>query len=207
MAPSSVIQNVTQLSLPHTTTHPHTLLSGGTIPSDRAAVRSPGAAPGRWCSAPPPPPALGGGDDDLTDWLTCSLSSSGDESITALTLCWLLALSSLSGSGGRGGAARRLMEFLVGVRRMRIEARRYSAGPMRLITGGRKGRVEASAAGTEMGSRGRIGRGGRRRRPRTGATTRQMPPHHSVFRRESSAPLLPPPVAVDHRGPCPGRRL
>lgn len=55
MAPSSVIQNVTQLSLPHTTTHPHTLLSGGTIPSDQAAVRSPGAAPGRWCSAPPPP--------------------------------------------------------------------------------------------------------------------------------------------------------
>ena len=49
--------------------------------------------------------------------------------------------------GRRGGGAGRLTEFLAGVGRMSIKARRYKAGWTRLSAGGRKRRVPALAAG------------------------------------------------------------
>jgi hypothetical protein len=58
------------------------------------------------------------------------------------------------GGRGRGGAARRLEGFLVGVRRTKIEAGRYKAGWMRLSAGGRKRGTAASVARTRMGSQG-----------------------------------------------------
>ncbi len=51
--------------------------------------------------------------------------------------------------------ARGLVGFLVGVRRMKIEAGRYKAGWMRLSAGGRKRRAAALVAGTRTGSQGR----------------------------------------------------
>jgi hypothetical protein len=43
-------------------------------------------------------------DDDDTDWVARSLSSSGDGSLVASTLLWLLALlSPWGGEGGGGG--------------------------------------------------------------------------------------------------------
>jgi hypothetical protein len=89
------------------------------------------------CSATPPPPVVGGGDDDDVEWVACGLLSSDDESIVALTLRWSSALLSLS--GGDGGGAGRLAEFLAGVRRTSIKAGRYKAGWTRLSAGGRRG--------------------------------------------------------------------
>ena len=57
--------------------------------------------------------------------------------------------------GGRGrGVLRRLVGFLAGVRRTKIEARRYKAGSMKLSVGGRKRGAAAFVAGTRMGSQG-----------------------------------------------------
>jgi hypothetical protein len=57
--------------------------------------------------------------------------------------------------GGRGrGVLRRLVGFLAGVRRTKIEARRYKMGSMKLSVGGRKRGVAALVAGTRMGSQG-----------------------------------------------------
>ena len=55
-----------------------------------------------------------------------------------------------------GGAARRLVEFLAGVRMAMIKIRRYRVGRAwtRLSAGGRKRRTAALAAGTGTGSRG-----------------------------------------------------
>ena len=129
---------------------------------------------------PPPPPWAAGTKTSRTGWpAACHPPAMGPSRRRHCAGCWHRRRCRGRGGGG-GGAARRLMEFLA--------ARRYSAGQMRLITGGRKRRVAASAAWTEMG------------RPRG-----RCPP--IAFRRESSAPLLPPPVAVDRRGPRPGRRL
>ncbi len=61
---------------------------------------------------------------------------------------------SLSLSGGDGGGAGRLAEFLAGVRRTGIEAGRYKVGWTRLSAGGRKRMVAAVAAGPRTGSRG-----------------------------------------------------
>ena len=77
---------------------------------------------------PVPPPFLGGGDNDDADWVACLLLSSGNGSIVASTLRWLTTLSSPSGGEGERGGARRLTEFLAGVRRASIEAGRYKAG-------------------------------------------------------------------------------
>ena len=54
---------------------------------------------------PPPPPALGGRDDDDADWVARGLSSSGDGSLVASTLCWSSSalLSPWGGEGGGGG--------------------------------------------------------------------------------------------------------
>jgi hypothetical protein len=52
---------------------------------------------------------------------------------------------------------RRLAEFLAGVRRMKIEARRYKAGWTRLSAVGRKRR----GPGRGHGAGGELGRGGR----------------------------------------------
>ena len=49
---------------------------------------------------------------------------------------------------------RRLVEFLAGVRRTKIEARRYKAGWTRLSAGGRKRRATASVVETRTGSQG-----------------------------------------------------
>ena len=46
------------------------------------------------------------------------------------------------------------MEFLTGVRRTKIEARRYKAGWTRLSAGGRKRRATASVVETQTGSQG-----------------------------------------------------
>ena len=78
------------------------------------------------CSVPLPSPVLGGRDDDDTDWVARLLLSSGDGSIVASTLHCSSTL--LLPSGGDGGGAMRLTEFLVGVRRTSIEAGRYNAG-------------------------------------------------------------------------------
>ena len=89
------------------------------------------------CSVPfpPPPPALGSRDDDDADWVARGLlSSSGDGSLVAST--------------------RRLAEFLAGVRRTKIEARRYKAGWARLSAGGRKRRATAPVVETRTGSQG-----------------------------------------------------
>ena len=59
---------------------------------------------------------------------------------------------------GEGG---RLTEFLVGVRRTSIEARRYKAGWTRLSADGRKRRAAALAAGPTV-----LGAGGELRRRR-----------------------------------------
>jgi hypothetical protein len=124
------------------------------------------------CSAPSPPPALDGGDDDDADWVARGLTSSGDRSLVASTLRWS------AGGRGRGGAVRRLVGFLAGVRRTKIEAGRYKAGWMRLSAGGRKRGVAASVAGTRRGPRG----GGRARAWRATATAgdrttaQQIPP-------------------------------
>jgi hypothetical protein len=58
------------------------------------------------------------------------------------------------GGRGRGGAAKRLVGYLAGVRRTKIEAGRYKAGWMRLSAGGRKRGVAALVAGTRKGSQG-----------------------------------------------------
>jgi len=56
------------------------------------------------CSAPPPSLALGDRDDDNADWVAGGLSSSGDGSLVASTLCWSSALlSPWGGEGGGGG--------------------------------------------------------------------------------------------------------
>ena len=55
--------------------------------------------------------------------------------------------------GDRGGA-RRLVEFLGGVRKTSSEAERYKVGWTKLSMGGRKRRAKASAAGHGTGSRG-----------------------------------------------------
>jgi hypothetical protein len=73
------------------------------------------------CSVPLPPPVLGGRDDDDTDWEARLLLSSGDGSIVAVDVV-------VAVGGRRGGGARRLTEFLAGVRRTSIEAGRYKAG-------------------------------------------------------------------------------
>jgi hypothetical protein len=83
---------------------------------------------------PPPLPALGSRDDDDTDWVARGLSSSGDGSLVAST--------------------RRIAEFLAGVRRTKIEARRYKAGWARLSAGGRKRRATAPVVETRTGSQG-----------------------------------------------------
>ena len=52
----------------------------------------------------PPPLALGGRDNDVADWVASGLSSSGDSSLVASTLCWLSALLlPWGGEGGGGG--------------------------------------------------------------------------------------------------------
>jgi hypothetical protein len=65
----------------------------------------------------------------------------------------------------RGGAARRLAEFLARERKMKIEAGRYKAGWTRLSAGGRKRRATASVVETRTGgvpgAGGELGRGGR----------------------------------------------
>ena len=55
-----------------------------------------------------------------------------------------------------GGAARRLAEFLAGVRRTKIEdgMHKDKAGCMRLSAGGRKRGAAALVAGTRAGSQG-----------------------------------------------------
>jgi hypothetical protein len=130
---------------------------------------------------PPPPPVVGGGDDNDVDWVARGLSSSGDGSIVASTLRWSLA--SLSPSGGDRGGAGRLAEFLVGVRRTSLEARRYRVGWTRLGAGGRKRRVAAVAAGPRTGSLGQgvssgVAGDGDGRGLDDWTTTRRMPPRH-----------------------------
>jgi hypothetical protein len=107
------------------------------------------------CSAPlpPSPPVVGSGDDDDVDWVARGLSSSGDGSIVASMLRWSSA--SLLLSGGDGGGAGMLGEFLAGVRRTSIEAEMYKAGWTRLSAGRMKRRAAAVAAGPGTGSRGR----------------------------------------------------
>ncbi len=106
-------------------------------------------------SAPLPPPALDGGYNNNAGWVARGLTSSGDGSLVASTLRWSAAL--LSPWGERvGGAARRLVGFLAGVRRTKIEAGRYKAEwIMTLSAGGRKrGGAAALVAGTCTGSQG-----------------------------------------------------
>jgi hypothetical protein len=91
--------------------------------------------------------------------------------------------------GRRQGGAGRLAEFLAGVRRMSIEARRYKAGWRwtRLSTGGRKRRAAASAAGPPVpGAGDELGRGGQRRWPGTGRPRCGCPP--VAFQRGVSPP-------------------
>ena len=57
------------------------------------------------------------------------------------------------GRRGRGGAERRLAEFLAGVRRTKIEAGRYEVGWMRLSAGGRKRRAAEEEEGGSVGDR------------------------------------------------------
>ena len=101
------------------------------------------------------PHALDGGDNDDADWVARGLMSSGDGSLVALTLCWSAALLLLWGER-EGGVARRLAEFLAGVRRTKIEdgMHKDKAGCMRLSAGGRKRGAAASVAGTRAGSQG-----------------------------------------------------
>ena len=97
------------------------------------------------------PQGVGSVDDDDVDWVARGLSSSGNGSIVASMLRWLLALLSLS--GGDGGGAGRLAEFLAGGRRTSIKAGRYKAGWWtRLSAGGRKRRAATVAAGPGTGS-------------------------------------------------------
>jgi hypothetical protein len=112
------------------------------------------------------------------------LSTSGNGSIVVSTLRWLSA--SLSPSGGDGGGAGRLAEFLAGVRRTSIEAGRYKAGWTRLSAGERKRRAAAVAAGPGTGFRG------------DWKTVWRMPPRHVLER----GALLPP--LVDCRVPIDG---
>ena len=59
------------------------------------------------------------------------------------------------GEEREGGTARRLAEFLAGVRRTKIKAGRYKAGWTRLSMGGRKRRATALVVETQTGSQGR----------------------------------------------------
>ena len=95
------------------------------------------------------------------------------------------------------------MGFLAGVRRTKIEARRYKAGLMKLSVGGRKRGAAALVAGTRMGSQGWgassgvVGDGdGDGRGPDDRAA--DAPPRHV----SEGGSLLPPPV--DRRGPVDG---
>ena len=144
------------------------------------------------CSAPSPPRpgrwgwrrrGLGGPRRDvLRRWVPCGFDA-------VLVGGVVVAV----GGRGRGGAVRRLVGFLAGVRRTKIEAGRYKAGWMRLSAGGRKRGVAALVAGTRRGPRG----GGRARAWRATATAGdrttargRYPP--VAFR--TGGYLLPPPV-------------
>ncbi len=101
------------------------------------------------------------------------------------------------GEEREGGAARRLAEFLAGVRRTKIKDRRYKAGWTRLSMGGRKRRVAALVVGTRtrMGTRG----GGRAWAWRATVTagdrmTARRMPTPSHFGKGGS--LLPPPPII-----------
>ena len=100
------------------------------------------------------PQGVGSVDDDDVDGVARGLSSSGNGSIVASMLRWLLALLSLS--GGDGGGAGRLAEFLAGVRRTSIEAGRYKAGWrwMRLSTAGGRGWQQRRRLGRRSRGRG-----------------------------------------------------
>ena len=108
------------------------------------------------------------------------------------------------GRRGRGGAARRLAEFLAGVRRTKIEAGRYTAGWTRLKAGGRRRRATASWSRPGRGPRG----GGQAWAWRVAVTAgdrttaRWMPPP-VMFRKGGG--FLPP--HIDHRGPVDGNDL
>jgi hypothetical protein len=68
------------------------------------------------------------------------------------------------GRRGKGGAARRLAEFLAGVRRTKIKAGRYTVGWTRLNAGGRSEEEGDSVGGRDPdgvpGAGGELGRGG-----------------------------------------------
>ena len=99
---------------------------------------------------------------------------------------------------GKGG---RLTEFLVGVRRTSIEARRYKAGWTRLSAGGRKNRVAALAAKSEAGSQGEIaGLGAASNDDGRGLDNRAVDATHHA----SEGSPLPPPISVDCWGPVVG---
>jgi hypothetical protein len=104
-------------------------------------------------SAPLPPPALDGGDDDDAGWVARGLTPPA-MGPSWLRLCAGWRRCCLRGGEREGGAARRLVGFLAGVRRKKIEAGRYKAGWMKLSAGGRKRGVAALMAGTRTGSQG-----------------------------------------------------